>query len=74
MYAINIFARRVLLHYCKKTAFYEFHIWLLAWGRGGKGPLDFEIFSKKGSFLSYEWEKTNFTTFSSSCKKFGKIP
>jgi len=26
-------------------------------------PLDFEIFSKKRCFLSFEWEKSNFTTF-----------
>jgi len=25
-------------------------------------PLDFENFSKKGCFLSFEWEKTNLTT------------
>ena len=35
-------------------------------GRGGKGAettLDIHNFSKKGYFLSFEWEKTNFTTF-----------
>jgi len=35
-------------------------------GQGGaKGPLEFKLFSKNGCFLSFEWEKTNFTTFSS---------
>jgi len=34
--------------------------------KGGLGhPLDFEIFSKKGYFLSFEMEKSNFTTFGS---------
>jgi len=31
--------------------------------RGSLDPLDFENFSKKGCFLSFEWEKTNFTSF-----------
>jgi len=26
-------------------------------GSGGLGPLDFENFTKKGCFLSFEWEK-----------------
>jgi len=42
------------------------------WGRGR--PLDFENFSKKGCFRSFEWEKTNFTTFAPPLEKFGKIP
>ena len=33
-------------------------------------PLDFENFSKKGRFLRFEWEKTNFTTFGPSPRKF----
>jgi len=35
-------------------------------GKGGRVPrplLDFEIFNKKGCFLSFEWKKTNFSTF-----------
>jgi len=33
-------------------------------GAGGLGPtLDFELFSKKSCFLSFEWEKSNFATF-----------
>jgi len=32
-------------------------------GRGALPPLDFEIISKKGCFLSFEWEKSNFTMF-----------
>ena len=33
-------------------------------GEGGPcPPLDFENFSKTGSFLCFSWEKTNFTTF-----------
>jgi len=43
-------------------------------GAGGKGPLDFENFSKKGCFLSFEWEKTNFITFGHPWKNFGKSP
>jgi len=32
-------------------------------GQGGSRPsVDFEIFSKKDCFLSFEWEKSNFTT------------
>ena len=31
--------------------------------KGGASPLDFENISKIGCFLSFEWEKTNFTTF-----------
>jgi len=47
-------------------------------GRGGAGgprrPLDFEIYiAKKGCFLSFEWEKTNFTTFV-PLEKFWKNP
>jgi len=44
-------------------------------GRGVKPPLDFENFSKKGYFLSVEWEKSkkNFTIFP-PLDKFGKIP
>jgi len=39
--------------------------------RGARGPwpsLDFENLSKKDSFLSFEWEKTNFSSLSFSCK------
>jgi len=35
-------------------------------GKGGKGPkapLNLKNFSKKGCFLSFVWEKVNFTTF-----------
>ena len=32
-------------------------------GKGGKGPLDFEDFTKKACFLGFDREKTNFTTF-----------
>jgi len=32
------------------------------WGRGH--PWILKISAKKGCFLSFEWEKTNFTTFS----------
>jgi len=45
--------------------------------RGGGGPrstLDFENFNKKGCFLSYDWEKTNFTTFVSPGKIWEKSP
>jgi len=31
-------------------------------GAGGLGPPVFESFRKKGCFLSFVWEKTNFTT------------
>ena len=43
-------------------------------GQGDQGPLIFENCSKKGCFLSFEWEKTNFTTFGLPWKNFGKIP
>jgi len=39
-------------------------------GRGAKAPLDFEIFCKKGCFLGFQWEKTNFTTFAPPFEKF----
>jgi len=45
---------------------HEFKIKFNAWsseGRGGKDPLDFEIFSRKGYFLSFERAKPNFATF-----------
>ena len=45
-------------------------------GRGTRGPwshLDLKNLSKKGCFLSFKWEKTNFTTFGLSWKNFGKI-
>jgi len=41
---------------------------------GGVAPLNFENFSKKGCFLSFEREKPNFTTVGSPQKNFGKIP
>jgi len=39
-----------------------------AWASEGRGqgplsPLYLENFRQKGCFLSFEWEKTNFTTF-----------
>jgi len=37
-------------------------------GKGGVAPLAFENCSKKGYFLSFEWETTNFTTFGSPRK------
>ena len=40
----------------------------------GKNPLDFENFSKKGCFLSFEWEKSNFITFSPPLEKVLKNP
>jgi len=46
-------------------------------GRGGAGrgrapPLEFEIFSKKCCFLSFEWEKANFTISAPPQKNFWK--
>jgi len=40
-------------------------------GRGGRGGL--EILAKRDCFLSFEWEKTNFTTLG-PLDKFWKIP
>jgi len=40
---------------------------------GGESPLDFENFSKKG-FLSFEWDKQNFTTFDPLGKILEKTP
>ena len=37
-------------------------------------PMDFEISTEKGCFLSFEWEKTNFATFPPPLEKFWKIP
>jgi len=44
--------------------------WLRAWSEGGQ---ELENFSKKRCFLSFEWQKTNFTTFGHPRKIFGKI-
>jgi len=41
---------------------------------GPRPPWILKILAKKGCFLSFEWEKTNFTTFASPWKNFGKIP
>ena len=43
-------------------------------GTGGTSRLDFENFSKNDCFLSFESEKTNFTTFSPSLESFWKNP
>jgi len=43
------------------------------WSKASCPPLDFENFNKKGCFLDFEWEKTNFTTFG-PLKKFWKNP
>jgi len=48
------------------------HAWASEGGAGeGLSPPDFEIPSKKGCFLSFEWEKSNFTTFDplEKCRK-----
>jgi len=43
-------------------------------GQGGQGPpLDFENFSKKVCFLSFEWKK-QITTFGPPLEKFWKNP
>jgi len=39
-------------------------------GRGALAPLDFENCSKNSFFCSFEWEKTNFTTFGPPLEKF----
>jgi len=41
----------------------HFEAWASEAEYGGVAPLDFKNFSKTGCFLSFEWEKTNFTTF-----------
>jgi len=38
-----------------------------------EGGQAFENFSKQGCFLSFDRKKTNFTTFGSPRKSFGKI-
>ena len=43
-------------------------------GRGAKPPLDFENFSKKGCFLSFEWENQISPLLAPPCKNFGRIP
>jgi len=47
---------------------------LRRWVMGALAPLDFEIFSKKGCSLSFEWEISNFTTFGPPWKNVGKYP
>jgi len=42
--------------------------------RGGQGPPDFDNVSKKGYFIDFEWEKTNFTTFGSPWKNLKILP
>jgi len=55
-------------------SFYGVENWLLLRMHGRrKGGLDFEIFSKKGCFLSFEWKQSNFTTFCPPWKNLGKI-
>jgi len=41
---------------------------------GRLAPLDFEIFSKKGCFLSFERQKSNFTTFGPPLEELRKNP
>ena len=41
---------------------------------GAKALLDYEFFTKKGCFLSFEWEKNNFTTFYLLWKKSFRRP
>jgi len=46
-------------------------------GRGARGPwspLDLKNLSRKGSFLSFEWEKTNFTICVHLLETFWKNP
>jgi len=42
-------------------------------GQGGPRRI-LKILAKKGYFLSFEWKKTNFTTFALTYKNFGKNP
>jgi len=53
-----------------------FELWASegGWQGGPCPPLDFQMFTKKGCFLSFEWEKSNFTTFAPPWKNVGKIP
>ena len=44
------------------------------WKGGTLALLDFEIFSKKGCFPDFEWEKTNYTTFGLPGKIFENLP
>jgi len=37
-----------------------------------EGGQEFESFSKKGCFLNFEWQKTNFTTFGTHTKRLDK--
>jgi len=49
---------------CDATqTFYPSAAWASEVGQGVLTPLDFEICSKKGCFLSFEWEKPKFITF-----------
>jgi len=40
---------------------------------GAWPPWILKFSAKKGCFLSFEWEKSNFTTFGSPLKNLGKI-
>ena len=41
-------------------------IWKYERWKGGVGPPDLENFRKKGCFIIFEWEKTNFTLWAPS--------
>jgi len=43
-------------------------------GRGALPPWILKVSAKKVFFLSFEWEKSNFTTFGHPWKNLGKIP
>jgi len=43
-------------------------------GAGGHAPSVFENFSKKGCFLSFDWEKLNFTPSGPPRKTLEKSP
>ena len=43
-------------------------------GRGALGPWILKISAKKGCFRSFEWEKSNLTTFSPPTKILYKSP
>ena len=55
-----------------RTVYQEWKPWALE--GGALALLDFEIFSKKGCFPDFEWEKTNYTTFGLPGKIFENLP
>ena len=62
---------RMTFELCKKCSD---SLVVLVMGVGEGGGWILKISAKNGCFLSFEWEKSNFTTFGPPYKKFWKTP